>query len=286
VPDLTRFDFHVVRFMNSYDVEVMTAEEIGQYLLLLCKSWLLQKEAGLPNDPAYLAKIARVEKVSERVLAKFPVVETAWGPMRRNNTLYEEWVAAEQRSDKALERVAARGGKWAETANKKIQEKYCGNTPLIPIPYHTVPYQPVPTQSCDWDLFRKRHSHVLGKKANSAKFQEKYEAACVKYGEDVVFTCFDEWADAARDWIKRDRVDHPLFAFFKILDSLAEDEIANRHDKEEIKQEKTLELNKIQESKRQIEKNLEAQMKADAEFMEKAPRENGASALDYISNLT
>ena len=83
--DLTRFDFHVVRFMNSYDVEIMTDAEIGQYLLLLCKSWLLAHDATLPDDVEYLSRIARTTKVSERVLAKFPLVETEnYGRARLN----------------------------------------------------------------------------------------------------------------------------------------------------------------------------------------------------------
>jgi uncharacterized protein YdaU (DUF1376 family) len=277
--DLTRFDFHVVRFMNSYDVEVMTAEEVGQYLLLLCKAWLLAKGTSLPNDLAYLAKIARVSEVSDRVLGKFPIVETEWGEMRRNQTLYEEWLAVEERTDKALEKLANRGGKWAETASKKIQQKYCSITPVIPIPTRPDPYQPVPTQPSDWDLFRKRHSHLLGKKANSTKFREKYEAACNKYGEDVIFTCFNEWADAARDWLKRERIEHPLYAFFKNLDSLAEDEIANRQGKREEEQKKSLETIRIEE-------NIAAQKKADSEFMSRAPLENGASVLEYLTNIT
>lgn len=289
--DLTRFDFHVVRFMNSYDVEIMTAEEVGQFLLLLCKSWLLQKDTALPNDPAYLARIARSEKVSEHVLAKFPLVETPWGTMRRNETLYQEWLAAAARSDSGRERVAARGGKWAETA----QDKYCSNTVVsepvlrksIPIPYHTNPNQTVSTQTSasDWDLFRKRHSHLLGKKANSTKFRDKYESACNKYGEDVVFTCFNEWAETAKEWVKRENVKEPLYAFFKTLDSLADDELVNRQDKQEIQQEESSQLKEKQEVKRQIDANIERQKKADWEFMAKTPPIEGASALEYLEDI-
>lgn len=285
MPDLTRFDFHVVRFMNSYDVEVMTAEEVGQFLLLLCKAWLLAKETCLPNDPAYLARIARAERVSERVLAKFPIVETQWGEMRRNETLYEEWMAAEARSDSGRVRVAARGGKWAETANQKYSSNTTVSSPVlrenIPIPNRTNPNQPVPNQEDfgDWELFRKRHSHLLGKKADSKLFQGKYDDFCAKYGGDVVWTCFEEWAADARDWVRREKVKHPLYGFFKQLDSLADDEIASRESSAEQEQEKAIQVS-------QLEKSVEAQKKADVAFMERAPQTNGASVFEYISNLS
>jgi uncharacterized protein YdaU (DUF1376 family) len=275
--------------MNSYDVEVMTAEEVGQYLLLLCKAWLLAKETCLPNDPTYLARIARTDLVSERVLAKFPIVETQWGSMRRNDTLYEEWMAAEARSDSGRVRVAARGGKWAETANQKQPEKYSGNTTVsppvlrenIPIPTRTIPNQPEPNQEDfgDWELFRKRHSHLLGKKADSKLFQRKYEDSCRKFGPDVVWTCFEEWSEDVRDWVRREKVKHPLYAFFKNIESLADDEIANRESSAEEEKEKAIQIS-------QLEKSIEAQKKADSEFMERAPQTNGASVFEYISDLS
>jgi hypothetical protein len=38
--DLTRFDFRALRFLKSEDVEIMTAEEVGQFVLLMCHAWL------------------------------------------------------------------------------------------------------------------------------------------------------------------------------------------------------------------------------------------------------
>jgi uncharacterized protein YdaU (DUF1376 family) len=108
--DLTRFDFHVVRFMNSESVKRMTAEEVGQYILLLCDAWLIGKEASLPDDPAYLARTARCQKVSPLVLSKFPIVPMECGKRRQNEPLYQEWVAATKRSRAAREKAAS---KWS-----------------------------------------------------------------------------------------------------------------------------------------------------------------------------
>jgi uncharacterized protein YdaU (DUF1376 family) len=60
-------------FMSSPDVELMSAEEIGCYFLLLQRAWLSGESCTLPNDPARLARLARVDKVSEIVLSKFSV---------------------------------------------------------------------------------------------------------------------------------------------------------------------------------------------------------------------
>ena len=97
--DLTRFDFHAKRFYFSEKVKVMSAEEVGQYLLLLVAAWLGGKDASLPDNPTLLAREARVLVVSEVVLAMFPVIETEHGPRRRNETLYEEWLVATERSE-------------------------------------------------------------------------------------------------------------------------------------------------------------------------------------------
>jgi hypothetical protein len=45
-------------FMSSPDVELMTAEEIGSYFLLLQRAWLSGENCTLPNDPARLARLA------------------------------------------------------------------------------------------------------------------------------------------------------------------------------------------------------------------------------------
>lgn len=99
-----RFDFYVDNFLNSEEVKVMTAEEVGQFILLLCEAWILGKEATLPDSPSYLARIARSNAVSELVMSKFDLVETEFGIRRRNNPLYREWQAAIERSNSARER--------------------------------------------------------------------------------------------------------------------------------------------------------------------------------------
>src|ERR1700676_4597382 len=106
--DLTRFDFHVVRFMNSESVERMSPTEIGQYLLLLCKSWLSNKDASLPDDLRYMAAAAKSDSISELVVSMFPIVDTPWGKRRRNETLYGEYLMAVERSGSARERGARR----------------------------------------------------------------------------------------------------------------------------------------------------------------------------------
>lgn len=90
--------------MNSEDVESMSDAEVGQYILLLCKSFVSGKAASLPDDLLYLAKVARCTKVSDLVLKKFPMVETTWGRRRRNEAMYGEWLSAADRSASASER--------------------------------------------------------------------------------------------------------------------------------------------------------------------------------------
>jgi uncharacterized protein YdaU (DUF1376 family) len=64
---------NVYRFMNSESVTMMTAEEVGQYCLLLFTAWQLGKDCSLPNDPKFLERVAR-GPVSPAVLSRFKEV--------------------------------------------------------------------------------------------------------------------------------------------------------------------------------------------------------------------
>jgi uncharacterized protein YdaU (DUF1376 family) len=70
-PLLNWMKFNVYSFMNSEDVQMMSTEEVGQYLLLLFAAWMGERDCTLPNDPAFLAKKAGVAQVSAKVLVKF-----------------------------------------------------------------------------------------------------------------------------------------------------------------------------------------------------------------------
>jgi uncharacterized protein YdaU (DUF1376 family) len=154
--DLTRFDFHAKKFYFSEDVQVMSAEEVGQYLLLLVAAWLGGKDTSLPDNAMLLARLARVNKVSDIVLAKFPVVETEYGLRRRNDTLYGEWQAANLRVQNGKDYANKRWSS-ANSDNSTIPSVNTYGTPLaphehptgtlIPRPYQPRPDQAVPTQA-------------------------------------------------------------------------------------------------------------------------------------------
>jgi uncharacterized protein YdaU (DUF1376 family) len=146
--DITRFDFHALRFLKSEDVEIMTAEEVGQFLLLMIHAWLGGKAASLPNNPTLLAKYARCKQVSEAVMREWKE-----GPDGRlyNETLSEEWDAAVGRSAHGMRGAAARWNKDKSTGNAQ------GNAPAMPEHSPSIappfenpmpkPYQAVPNQS-------------------------------------------------------------------------------------------------------------------------------------------
>lgn len=93
------------KFMSSPDVEMMTCEEIGSYFLLLQKAWLLGENCTLPNDPERLAKLSRIDKVSELVLSKFSLDKDG---RLYNPRLSMEWQEAVKRSKDAVKSANAR----------------------------------------------------------------------------------------------------------------------------------------------------------------------------------
>lgn len=133
--DFTRFDFHALRFTKSENVQAMSAEEVGQFILLLCEAWLLQKDASLPMDLKYMARIARSNKVSNKVLEQFHAVETQWGQRLQNSTLLEEWNKVKARSEAGRTSVGVR---WNKSGNTTVLRS------VIPKPDQTVPDQTKP----------------------------------------------------------------------------------------------------------------------------------------------
>ena len=69
-PRLDWMKFNVYDFVHSEDVEAMSAEEVGQYILLMAAAWVGGKDCTLPNDEGYLERKAR-GTVSAKVMKKF-----------------------------------------------------------------------------------------------------------------------------------------------------------------------------------------------------------------------
>lgn len=322
--DITRFDFNVHAFMNSESVDAMSSSEIGQYLLLLVKSWAIGKGCTLPDDPAYLARHARVDTVSDRVLEKFPVVETDSGPRRRNETLYLEWEAANLRCEQGRAFVARRGGKWADSVaetdenparrsvligshTKNADSEKVPSSLLLPNP--TQPNQPNqpkpinPTQTSntptvpsdhesekqnlggEWRNIAVKHKRIFSTQASTAH-KGNYAAACDKYSEDVVLECFDDWSADAKDWVKENGVKQPLFAFWKKLPDMAETIMAAKAEEKQEHEQAVKVEQKKQTEQAHADASVVRQAAANWKRLTTAPPpENGASVLEYLPEL-
>lgn len=212
----------------------MTNEEVGQYIFLLIAAWLGGKDATLPDDLELLAVDAR-QKVSERVLEQFPIVETEWGPRRRNQTLYGEWMSAMLRSDEARKSVDKR---WQNDRNTNVLP---ANELRNTIPNRTNPNQTKPDSiseisspfngQADFKNIAVRYSSYFGiHHSHSEKHRQKYFLACQKHGEQSVLNCFDQWAPSA-DWLRERRDKNGLNFFYKPLEELVLAE-QMRHERE------------------------------------------------------
>jgi uncharacterized protein YdaU (DUF1376 family) len=112
-------------FMSSPDVQVMTAEECGSYFFLLQCAWLGGEDCTLDNDPARLAKLARVTQVSETVLRKF---KTDKSGRLFNPRLLDEWKEAVKRSKDGKKAIAARWKKEHTTVSPSKNDSVTTNT--------------------------------------------------------------------------------------------------------------------------------------------------------------
>jgi hypothetical protein len=272
-PDLTRFDFNAKNWLNSEHVEVMTDAEIGQYIMLLAKSWLMGKDVTLPDEPVLLAKWAHCSKVSNRVLDRFPLVETESGSRRRNDTLFQEWKAATARSF-----VASDSGKkgneirWASPSNRPAMATQSRQE-------SPKPNQAVPNQS-NQTIQSEKHGQGNFKNITSrfrAAFQvtpsrnEKastaYHQKCEQYGEDYLLEKFEEWS-LENQWVREKKAKFALTAFYRDLDIVAEgDELRDK---------------KAQDSQKQLENELNSAAR-DAEFARKLAIEERDKDLQRIA---
>jgi len=214
--DLTRFDFHAKRFYFSESVRAMSAEEVGQYMLLLIEAWMGGKDTTLPNNHVYLAQLARVKEVSSLVMSQFHLVETQWGQRYQNETLFEEWMVANQRSDNGRKAVEVR---WNNERNTPVSESY------IPKPSQAVSNQTSSNQPNDSGNFKniavryRRNFHV--NLSHGSLQKEEYAKACREFSEDVVLDRFDEWA-LDNLWIKERRHTSGLRQFYESLPVMVE----------------------------------------------------------------
>jgi uncharacterized protein YdaU (DUF1376 family) len=70
------FPFYPKDFLSSLDVQMMSAEKVGAYILLLSNSWIQEDQCYLPDDDELLRKICRIKKekwgkIKDKILKKF-----------------------------------------------------------------------------------------------------------------------------------------------------------------------------------------------------------------------
>jgi hypothetical protein len=224
--DLTKFDFYAMRFAHSEVVKSMSAAEVGQYILLLCESWLTGKDASLPDDDSFLATAAK-GRVTDRVLIQFPVVDTPWGARRRNQVLYAEWLATVSRSESASVRgIKGNEARWGNrnsdgSAMASVSQPYRG--PASPKPSQAIPSQSDQAKESNFHNISIRYRAAMGKShSKTSRFKDQYRGACEKYGEQSVLDRFDEWAES-NTWRKEFLGNSGLRFFFSDIDEIMEE---------------------------------------------------------------
>lgn len=243
--DLTRFDFHALRFTKSLDVMSMSAEEVGCYILLLCESWLIGDNCTLPDNPEILARLGRVSQISDKVLKKFPLEETEWGPRRRNPVLYAEWMEAMKRSLDGKRAVESRKDRVAAVIQSYNDRITTVLPTMLPKPSQAKSIQTNPNQgSGDFHNIAIKYRTAMGKGHSKAKtIRVKYAEVCSRFGEDAVLSAFEEWAESNK-WRAENLGNSGLRFFFSDLPEMIEEisEIKNQSEKKYEQQQKEIEV--------------------------------------------
>ena len=90
------FPFYPNDFLASSKVALLTTEEIGAYLLLLCHAWQ-DPQCSLPDDDEALSKLGRIKGDMTSLRACFTVKKYRL----INERLYKEWIKANEQKELA-----------------------------------------------------------------------------------------------------------------------------------------------------------------------------------------
>jgi uncharacterized protein YdaU (DUF1376 family) len=90
------FPFYPNDFLASSKVALLTTEEIGAYLLLLCHAWQ-DPQCSLPNDDEALSKLGRIKGDVTALRSCFTVKKHRL----INERLYKEWIKAKEQRELA-----------------------------------------------------------------------------------------------------------------------------------------------------------------------------------------
>lgn len=123
----------VEAFTSDGVVEAMTTEEVGAYILLLCKAWREQPPGSIPANDGVLARWARLD--ADRWLACKPAVLAAFIPcadgrmvQKRAAHEYAKLRAISKRRSKAAEIAAV--ARWDDANRMRdASESHCGRSP-------------------------------------------------------------------------------------------------------------------------------------------------------------
>jgi uncharacterized protein YdaU (DUF1376 family) len=114
--ELPYFPFYPTDFLLDENVEAMTHEQIGCYMVLICRSWVRSNPGYIPAEPDKQARLIKMpverwEEIKAEVLACFQ--------MGDNGELFQPRLLAEYTKAKASHEAKVKGGKTRAAAMHK-----------------------------------------------------------------------------------------------------------------------------------------------------------------------
>ncbi len=138
------FQFYATDWLGSQRVQMLTLEEEGAYIRLLCSCW---QHGSIPSDPDLAARI--IGKGGSTTLAR--VVQAMFQPGHEEGRLIHDRLEAEREKQAAWREKSAAGGRksgkmrqgWLKGGSRVVAKCFepNGNTPT-PIPSPSTPQPP------------------------------------------------------------------------------------------------------------------------------------------------
>jgi uncharacterized protein YdaU (DUF1376 family) len=166
------FQFYPDDFASDGKVEAMSTEEVGAYMLLLCKAWREKPAGSIPDDDRVLARWTRLSTV--RWTACRPAVLAAF-ELAADGRFYQKRLRREHDKFRAFQRKRAESAKTAAEARwaaERMRDASGSHTDALR--QNAISSSPSPSYS---NTGRARKRGAGGKRPTRESLEKKVRAA-------------------------------------------------------------------------------------------------------------
>lgn len=178
--------FYTQDFLASMDVQLMSAEEVGCYCLLIFNAYV--NDGSLPDDAEALRRLCRGIKPTENVLKKFYKTEN-----KIRHKKIDEILENQKKFSKAMSKAAEK--RWSKERNKKVQRH---------MPTHSKGKAKAKPKQCSLSSSSSLNNNIISKEIT---LLSDFLFACIKQNNENFKGDPRKWDDQIDKMVRIDKRD-------------------------------------------------------------------------------